>query len=57
MRRNLLFLGEWGETLREIKDLIAMVDKNADYLWRQVVSVSLSSPYCTQIESTWLSRS
>ena len=32
--RNLLFLGEWGEALREIKDLSAKLDKNADYLWQ-----------------------
>jgi DNA-binding winged helix-turn-helix (wHTH) protein/tetratricopeptide (TPR) repeat protein len=34
--RNLLFLGEWGEALREIKDVLAMFDKNGDYLWGQV---------------------
>jgi tetratricopeptide (TPR) repeat protein len=38
--RNLLFLGEWGEALREIKDVIAMLDKNADYLWGQVVHLN-----------------
>jgi len=32
---NLLFLGEWGEALREIKDAVALLDKNADYLWGQ----------------------
>jgi tetratricopeptide (TPR) repeat protein len=38
--RNLLFLGEWGEALREIKDVIAMLDKNAEYLWGQVVHLN-----------------
>jgi tetratricopeptide (TPR) repeat protein len=31
----LVFLGEWGEALEEIEDAIAMLDKNASYLWRQ----------------------
>jgi DNA-binding winged helix-turn-helix (wHTH) protein/tetratricopeptide (TPR) repeat protein len=31
----LVFLGEWGEALREIEDAIAMFDKNANYTWRQ----------------------
>jgi tetratricopeptide (TPR) repeat protein len=35
--RNLLFLGEWGEALREIKEVLAMLDKNADHLWGRVV--------------------
>jgi tetratricopeptide (TPR) repeat protein len=34
---NLLFLGEWGEALREIKILIAMLEKNAAYNWVQLV--------------------
>ena len=38
--KNLLFLGEWGEALREIKDVIAMLDKNADYLWGQVAHLN-----------------
>jgi DNA-binding winged helix-turn-helix (wHTH) protein/tetratricopeptide (TPR) repeat protein len=38
--KNLLFLGEWGEALREIKDVTAMLDKNADYLWGQVVNLN-----------------
>jgi tetratricopeptide (TPR) repeat protein len=38
--RNLLFLGEWGEALREIEDMTAMLDKNADYIWGQVASLN-----------------
>jgi DNA-binding winged helix-turn-helix (wHTH) protein/tetratricopeptide (TPR) repeat protein len=38
--RNLLFLGEWGEALREIKTVTAMLDKNADYLWGQAVHLN-----------------
>jgi hypothetical protein len=38
--RNLLFLGEWGEALREIKDVIAMLDQNAEYLGGQVVHLN-----------------
>ncbi len=38
--RNLLFLGEWGAALREIKDVIAMLDQNAEYLWGQVVHLN-----------------
>jgi tetratricopeptide (TPR) repeat protein len=38
--RNLLFLGEWGEALREIKDVTAMLDKNADYRWGQIVHLN-----------------
>jgi len=34
---NLLFLGEWGESLREIKDAIAVMDKNADHYWGQAM--------------------
>ena len=34
---NLLFLGEWGEALREIKDAIAVIDKNADHYWGQAM--------------------
>jgi tetratricopeptide (TPR) repeat protein len=34
---NLLFLGEWGEALREIKDAIAALDKNADHYWGQAM--------------------
>jgi len=32
---DLLFLGEWGEALRDVEDLIAMLDKNALYSWGQ----------------------
>jgi FixJ family two-component response regulator/DNA-binding winged helix-turn-helix (wHTH) protein/tetratricopeptide (TPR) repeat protein len=35
--RNLLFLGEWGEALRELKGIIAMLDKNGAYHWGQAV--------------------
>ena len=38
--KNLLFLGEWGEALREIKDVISMLDKNADYFWGQVAHLN-----------------
>ena len=38
--RNLMFLGEWGEALQEIKDVIAMLDLNAEYLWGQVVHLN-----------------
>ncbi|MCU1260005.1 MAG: transcriptional regulator, putative ATPase, winged helix family [Bryobacterales bacterium] len=38
--KTLLFLGEWGEALREIKDVTAMLDKNADYLWAQSVHLN-----------------
>jgi DNA-binding winged helix-turn-helix (wHTH) protein/tetratricopeptide (TPR) repeat protein len=34
---NLLFLGEWGEALREIEDTIVMVDKNAQSTWGQAL--------------------
>jgi DNA-binding winged helix-turn-helix (wHTH) protein/tetratricopeptide (TPR) repeat protein len=34
---NLLFLGEWGEALQEIKDAIAGLDKNADHYWGQAM--------------------
>ncbi len=34
---NLLLLGEWGEALREIKDAIAVLDKNADHYWGQAM--------------------
>jgi tetratricopeptide (TPR) repeat protein len=40
LSRALLFLGEWGEALREIKDVTAVLDKNADYLWGQVVHLN-----------------
>jgi DNA-binding winged helix-turn-helix (wHTH) protein/tetratricopeptide (TPR) repeat protein len=30
---SLLFLGDWGEALREIDDAVAMLDKNADRYW------------------------
>jgi DNA-binding winged helix-turn-helix (wHTH) protein/tetratricopeptide (TPR) repeat protein len=39
---SLLFLGEWGEALREIKDAIAVLDKNADYNWGQGVRPHLA---------------
>jgi hypothetical protein len=32
---TLVFLGEWGEALREIEDAIAMFDKNANFQWGQ----------------------
>jgi tetratricopeptide (TPR) repeat protein len=38
--KNLLFLGEWGEALREINEITAMLDKNADYVWAQVVHLN-----------------
>jgi DNA-binding winged helix-turn-helix (wHTH) protein/tetratricopeptide (TPR) repeat protein len=34
---NLLFLGDWAGALREIRDSMAMLDKNADYHWGQTV--------------------
>jgi tetratricopeptide (TPR) repeat protein len=37
---NLLFLGEWGEALREFKDVIGKLDKNALYNWAQVVHLN-----------------
>jgi tetratricopeptide (TPR) repeat protein len=37
---NLLFLGEWGEALREFKDVIAKLDKNALYNWGQEVHLN-----------------
>ena len=36
---NSLFLGEWGEALREIKDLIAMLDKNGNYYWGRIMQL------------------
>ena len=39
---SLLFLGEWGEALREIKNAIAILDKNADYNWGQGVRPHLA---------------
>jgi tetratricopeptide (TPR) repeat protein len=39
---SLLFVGEWGEALREIKDAIAILDKNADYNWGQGVRPHLA---------------
>jgi DNA-binding winged helix-turn-helix (wHTH) protein/tetratricopeptide (TPR) repeat protein len=38
--RILMFLGEWGEALRDTKDVIAMLDQNAEYLWGQVVHLN-----------------
>jgi tetratricopeptide (TPR) repeat protein len=38
--KNLLFLGEWGEALREIKDVISVLEKNADYRWGQVAHLN-----------------
>jgi DNA-binding winged helix-turn-helix (wHTH) protein/tetratricopeptide (TPR) repeat protein len=38
--KALLFLGEWGEALREIEEVTAMLDKNADYVWGQVVNLN-----------------
>jgi DNA-binding winged helix-turn-helix (wHTH) protein/tetratricopeptide (TPR) repeat protein len=38
--KNLLFLGEWGEALREIKDVISVLEKNADFLWEQVANLN-----------------
>ncbi len=37
---NLLFLGEWGEALREFKDVIAKLDRNALYNWGQEVHLN-----------------
>lgn len=34
---NLLFMGEWGEALREIEETIAMVDKNCQSTWGQAL--------------------
>jgi tetratricopeptide (TPR) repeat protein len=34
---SLMFLGEWGEALREIENTIALLNKNADYRWTQSV--------------------
>ncbi|HKN16701.1 MAG TPA: AAA family ATPase [Candidatus Sulfotelmatobacter sp.] len=34
---NLLFLGNWGEALREIEDTITMVEKNAQSTWGQAL--------------------
>jgi tetratricopeptide (TPR) repeat protein len=39
---SLLFLGEWGEALREIRNAIAILDKNADYNWGQGVRPHLA---------------
>jgi DNA-binding winged helix-turn-helix (wHTH) protein/tetratricopeptide (TPR) repeat protein len=39
---SLLFMGEWGEALREIKEAIAILDKNADYNWGQGVRPHLA---------------
>jgi tetratricopeptide (TPR) repeat protein len=39
---SLLFLGEWGEALREIRIAIAILDKNADYNWGQGVRPHLA---------------
>jgi DNA-binding winged helix-turn-helix (wHTH) protein/tetratricopeptide (TPR) repeat protein len=39
---SLLFMGEWGEALREIRDAIAILDKNADYHWGQGVRPHLA---------------
>lgn len=36
---SLLFLGEWGEGLREINDGITLLDKNAEYGWGQAVQL------------------
>jgi len=34
---NSLFLGEWGEALREIKELSAMLDENGNYQWGRII--------------------
>ena len=39
---SLLFVGEWGEALREIRNAIAILDKNADYNWGQGVRPHLA---------------
>jgi len=39
---SLMFVGEWGEALREIEAAIAMLDKNADYHWGQGVRPHLA---------------
>jgi DNA-binding winged helix-turn-helix (wHTH) protein/tetratricopeptide (TPR) repeat protein len=36
---SLLFLGEWGEALREIKDGIELLGKNAEHDWGQAVQL------------------
>jgi DNA-binding winged helix-turn-helix (wHTH) protein/tetratricopeptide (TPR) repeat protein len=37
---TLLFLGEWGEALREITEVLSMLDKNGDYYWGQRIRLS-----------------
>jgi len=37
---NLLFLGEWGEALRQFTDVIAKLEKNALYNWAQEVHLN-----------------
>jgi DNA-binding winged helix-turn-helix (wHTH) protein/tetratricopeptide (TPR) repeat protein len=39
---SLLFVGEWGEALREIRNAIAILDRNADYNWGQGVRPHLA---------------
>jgi len=39
---SLLFVGEWGEALREMRNAIAILDKNADYNWGQGVRPHLA---------------
>jgi DNA-binding winged helix-turn-helix (wHTH) protein/tetratricopeptide (TPR) repeat protein len=36
---NLLFLGEWGEALRETKELSIRLDKNGNYYWGRVMDL------------------
>jgi hypothetical protein len=42
---DLLFLGEWGEALRDVEDLIAMLDKNALYSWGQAKRLNRAWPH------------
>jgi hypothetical protein len=42
---DLLFLREWGEALRNIEDLIAMLDKNALYSWGQAKRLNRAWPH------------
>jgi len=39
---SLLFMGEWGEALREIRNAIGILDKNGDYNWGQGVRPHLA---------------
>ncbi len=39
---SFLFLGEWGQAVREFEDTIATSDKNADYVWGLVARLFLA---------------